>query len=248
MAQRGLLVVNKQVPKRSTETLSSSERRSLRPIERKAITLFETNHPLPLGVSVYRTENGHEVVRGKFLPFGAPPGIDCPHDLWVDDGALVDVRINSAGHQLKVAHARAVSAYAVPTDKGRQLHIEWHLPCRRARAGGHRFTTTSAPRNALKARKTPDPSARALNEVRVISRLDAERFAEIHGLRNNTESFHSWAKSTLGTGKDSGRAQRLDAGAQLLDHLCIMVLRNARTALHATFHTSGSGRLSPPRS
>ena len=73
------------------------------------------------------------------------------------------------------------------------------------------------------------------------SPLDKEAFhPQIHVF--TTSKLHTLAYGTLGTGKDSGRAQRLNPQApDYLDHLCIMVLRNARTALRATFHTSGSG-------
>lgn len=192
-----------------------------------AVRLYKANQPLPLGTSVYRKDKSHEVVHGRHYRYGQPLGVPCSHDLWVDDGALVDVRTESTKKQVKVARAEAI--HAIPFRDGGTWHLDitWSLPCEE-HGTPHVFQITwnpvkgrhSAPRKEVK---------RALRELSVLSREDGPRFHAVHGQRNHTESYNSWAKARLGTTAEGGRAMRLAIEAQMLDHICTGTLANALT-------------------
>ena len=73
------------------------------------------------------------------------------------------------------------------------------------------------------------PKVRA-KPARPVPRLDTERFPNIHGLRNITESINAWIKKHL---SPTGRAGHLHYENQVLDHLLICYLSNAGTARRA---------------
>lgn len=227
MANRRILVVNKNVARGSDP--HGSHPMPITVDEAKAAYL--RGDDLPLGTSVYETERGHDVVKGRFWRYGYLPDVTCRHDLWVDDGALFDVTTDPSGYRFKGTRAITVTSHAVnesiiPETPAWELHTTWDLPC--AQTGTtHRFTTVSAP-NA-KSRSTDHD--RALSELRPLPRIDADAFATVHGLRNITESYNAWVKARLGTTADGGRAMRLDARAQLFDHLCAAALANDLTWL-----------------
>ena len=195
--------------------------------DQDALRLFKENRPLPLGTSVYRKENGHEIVHGKHYRYGQPLGVPCSHDLWVDDGALVDVRTEPTKEQVKTGRAEAIRAMPFRHQGTWHLDITWSLPCE-DNGTPHVFQITwnpiegkrDAPRKEVK---------RALRELSVLSRADGPRFHAVHGQRNHTESYNSWAKARLGTTVEGGRAMRLAIEAQMLDHVCTGTLANALT-------------------
>ena len=193
----------------------------------EAIEKYLAGEPLPLGTSVYPTTKGHEMVRGVVHHYGPPcADIPCAHDLWVDDGALVDVvRDPVTGFQMKVSTAEAITSVPVRLENGYQLVTTWNLPCHNEDEDTtHTFTTVWTPE--------PEPNSetqKALAAMRPISRVD-ERFSNKHGLRNITESINMWIKSRLSRTR---RAGHLHVEDQRLDHLAVAHLSNAGTARRA---------------
>jgi len=195
--------------------------------DREAVRLYKANQPLPLGTSVYRKDKSHEVVHGRHYRYGQPLAVPCSHDLWVDDGALVDVRTESGKKQVKIARAEALTAIPFWDSGTWHLDITWSLPCQ-DHGSPHVFQIIwnplrgkhQAPRKEVK---------RALRELSVLSREDGPRFHAVHGQRNHTESYNSWSKARLGTTAEGGRAMRLAIEAQMLDHICTGTLANALT-------------------
>ena len=195
--------------------------------DQRALRLYLAHKPLPLGTSVYRKDKGHEIIHGKHYRYGQPLGVNCSHDLWVDDGALVDVRTDEHTTQVKVARAEAVNA--LPYQHGGTWHLDitWTLPCE-DNGTPHVFQITWNPIEG-KHEAPRQETKRALRELSVLSRADGPRFHAVHGQRNHTESYNSWAKARLGTTAEGGRAMRLAIEAQMLDHICTGTLANALT-------------------
>jgi hypothetical protein len=223
MSRHGVLVTNKN-------TARGADKPQITPLalsDPEAITVFEHNGGLPLGTSVYKTTKGHDVVKSRYVRFGQPSETHCPHDLWVDDGALVDVVVDNHGTHRKVTYATALGSRRVSRPHGYVLKTTWSLPCL-ATPNGHWIDTEWQPfdhqhHRALKGRD------RAIDLLRPFPRLDAERFKNHHGIRNASESWNQWFKSTLVRG-DQGRAGRLTVEGQALDHLCAALLSNSITA------------------
>ncbi|MFC5175644.1 hypothetical protein [Nocardioides taihuensis] len=228
MAERGILLVTKPVA-RSSKSVKSDGVTAPVLKRQRALDDFECGRPLPLGTSVFRTSGNKpaEVVRTSYFMYGTLTG-GCLHELWVDGGAIFDVALDSTTWWLvKVARATIVHAVPVTDAAGGPFVVqcEWRLPCSRAAGGGHLFNMAWV----------ADPSAhgrpkrgvdQALYDVRPFTRHDQELFKKVHGMRNHTESYHSWLKRTLG---DHGRAMRNDVSGQFLDHLCIGTLANTLT-------------------
>lgn len=223
MTRYGVLVVNKN---RARIETSQPHLRLLTAEEATAI--FDAGRALPLGTSVYRTRKGHDVVDSVVAHYGQPGSVDCPHDLWVDDGALWDVREHgTARHKYKIARAVALSATRVEGREGWELDTTWLLPCALA-PHGHIFTTLARPQS-IRAGRNQAERKRALGLLRPVARLDHATFGPTYGLRNITESLNSWFKKLLGTCGKGGRAMRQSVNAQALDHLCAMVVLNSVT-------------------
>ena len=228
-ARHGLMVINKAVAAPSTPARRQDKYIPLAITDRDAKDRFTSNpaRALPLGTSVYETTTGHDVVRGRIRQLGLRALDDCQHELWVDDGALVDV-IRNGPHLYKRASATVTRAFKVfdPRLEKWDFRIELRLPCSNASGGHHAFAHTWKPRQS----KTNQPRLQSvLRELHVLPRGDT-RFIDAHGNRNATESYNAWAKARLGTTALGGRGMRLDAGAQFLDHICLGVLANAITA------------------
>lgn len=221
--------------------------------QEEAVWRYKNDEELPLGTSVFPVTKGHAMVRTFVYPFGPVPGTSCPHELWVDGEALVDVRRDvrarpmpttgeaandplAAGDRdtsecqpVKVARAHARRATRHLHDDGLYgLTIEWSLPC--DVAGEHRFSTTSSPR-AQTGQATPDAAQMAVNAASPLPRAHSKRFGRGYGFRNISESFNSWYKSRLGTTAGSARAMRLRPEHQAIDHLCIGIIANSNTHL-----------------
>lgn len=194
--------------------------------------LHQSGQPLPLGVSVYPTTKGSDVIYSNYVPYGPIEGLDCSHDLWVDDGALVDVVTQVAGHRYKRARAVATSSTGEAVGDRWVVTTHWELPCPDAPNGRHEFTTEWRPR-LNKNQHLPGPAHVALSEIRVVPRLDPEQFSRVGGRRNVTESLNNWMKSRLGRGTNAGRAMRLTREGQRLDHLCLGLLANSITEFRA---------------
>lgn len=219
MARHRVLVINKQVAARKEAARLVSEQ--------EALERFRSGQPLPLGATVYRTTAGLDFVRSAFVALQTIPCSQGPdHGLWVDDGAVVEAE-HQTPHMLKVETATAAHANAHIAASGNyELETEWELPCRSS-GELHQFKTVWTPRADKRGHRSD--RHKALSAARVLPRGD-ERFRPTHGLRNQTESYNSWAKRCLGTGASPGRAMRLSARLQLLDFLATGTLANALTA------------------
>ena len=234
--KHGALVINKNVAREKVDAPKGSrgakKRSSTYPrlSKKQAVDLHTTGLPLPLGTSVYETAKGYEMVRGHVYHLGAiPADIACAHDLRVDDGALVDVSYDqAAGYEVKVAHATAITSTVEPVHGGHLLVTEWRLPCVNDPGIEHEFTTVWNATEPLEGRGGRRRAA--LAAARPVPRLDTERFPNIHGLRNITESINAWIKKHL---SPTGRAGHLHYENQVLDHLLICYLSNAGTARRA---------------
>lgn len=222
MADKRLMVITKPVA-RATTSRSSGNYTAPILTEEDARSLAEMGAPLPLGTSVYPRSSNRpaEVTRSRYYPYITITTGTCDHDLWVDDGALVEVEFDERQWRVKTGQATAVTS--VPLN-GREFTVNttWQLSCPHAPAGVHEFDTQWQPRPL---RPTRGPG-RAEYDLRPVARLDRDKFAEIHGLRNITESYNSWFKSRLGANK---RAMRLGIDAQFLDHICTGTLANTLT-------------------
>jgi len=224
--------------------------------DRDLADLYETGKPLPLGVSLYAatsasTVTGSRIVTGRgkvdlvrseptrygrythHVDSGAADGAGavegdggCTHDLWVDDGALHTVEMDPIlGCLVKTATATCLSS--TPHKNGRRWATTetWSIACPR---GDFEITTTWEPHGT---RYTPDdlrkkPALSPLNDLRPISRSQAQDFANIANHRNQAESFNQWFKTRL---PQPGRAASLTIEAQVLDYLGAACLRNALT-------------------
>ena len=222
ISERRLMIVTKPV-ERATNSLKSSGFTAPVVDAEEARRLHQEESPLPLGTCVYpRSVNKRpEVTRSSYYKYDTLTDGGCTHDLWVDDGALVDVIEARNGWLVKTQHASVLHARPQPGPRF-TLDYKFRLPCAQAPAGHHDFHRTWEPRAS---RPTKGP-ARAAYDLQPVPRLSPETFNAIHGLRNNTESFNAWFKATLGQHK---RAMRVDVDHQRIDHLCAAMLTNART-------------------
>lgn len=227
LRDHGLLVINKDVAARSKGHKGAPQVVS----QRTARTLYKDGL-LPVGTSVYpRTRGEAEVVMSKYIEFGPVPGAtNCQHHLFVDDGGLWETtKIDGTAGRWKVAQAKPIAARRLNRGTTWALETRWSLPCGRHERV-HEFTTVWDPQPSGPTSK----QSRAIAALRPVPRSLEERFAEVHGHRNSTESLHAWFKARMGTTARGGRATRLDGGAQLIQHLWACLLRNAITHYRVT--------------
>lgn len=210
--------------------------------------IFYSGAPQPLGISLYRStsastvtgarnqkhRNRMEIVRSMFRPLGTEthdgPAGPCTHRLYVDDGALHTVEADpDLGCLVKVATATCVSSTPRRlSNRSWGATDVWSMPCPN---GDFEITTEWEPQPN---RYTPDtpaadrktPENRALNDLRPVSRAQAQQFADIANHRNQAESYNQWYERSL---PHHGRAASLSADGQALDFLAAASLRNAIT-------------------
>lgn len=214
--------------------------------------IFDSGAPQPLGISLYRSTSAStvkgarnqrnrknmEIVRSMFRPLDPKdhngshitPDGPCTHRLYVDDGALHSVALDpDLGCLVKVATATCVSSTPRRRAAGTWGSTDvWSMPCPH---GDFEITIAWDPQ---KNRYTPDtpkdqrkpPKNMALNDLRPISRSQAQDFANIANQRNQSESFNQWYERSL---PHHGRAASLSADGQALDLLGAACLRNAIT-------------------
>lgn len=188
---------------------------------------------LPLGTSVYKTTKGHEVVAERVYELDpishAVDDTTCTHALYVDGGALYDVEAHPVhGHLVKIAKADCVGVRVDRTPTGHTAAYEWVLPCGQTQLT---HTTTWAPDGS---RYRPEDTHRhdrtkrqmAMTELRPISRADGDKFNDIHGRRNDSESYNAWAKRHT---HHHGRAASTTLDGQRLDFLMIAMFNNSIT-------------------
>ena len=227
MADARVMVVSKQ-PARKTTRATRDGYQTPGITDAEARRLFADEQPLPLGTSVYprNSDKPADVISSEFHRYRTLDEEGCRHDLWVDDGALFAVVPDGAGRLLKATRAVSTTAVPVPdTAHQREFTVPttWRLPCSDAPNGQHAFETVLTPADGRGGRPSRGPG-KALHDLRPIARADMERFGDIHGTRNITESYNAWFKNLLGKNK---RAMRLAPRAQLLDSLCAGTYANA---------------------
>ena len=222
MGERRLMILTKQVERASNSKKSDGFTAPVLAPE-EALRLHAQGTPLPLGTCVYPRSEPYrpDVTRSYYYSYETFVDGACRHDLWVDDGALVDVIQSEKGWLVKVQHASVLHARPLPGPTF-SLDYKFRLPCPQAAEGHHVFHRTWKPR-ASRPAKAP---GRAGYDLVPVPRLQQDLFDLIHGLRNNTESLNAWFKSSLGQHK---RAMRVEIEEQRIDHLCSAILANVIT-------------------
>lgn len=184
---------------------------------------------LPLGTSVYLNSH-HEVVPVKsqhkrFLTHRHNVGgEECAHELYVDDGALWDTRLER-GRLVKDQRLVPVHAETRPS-----RHTGWHelwstyqFVC--AYTGEVLTEEVSHVPSGRWYADDAAPRRTARHAMMLLARCDA-RWRKIYGLRNDCESWFAWLKMQL---LDDKRAASLDLNHQLLDVLYAGLITNAIT-------------------
>lgn len=238
----GAILVNKEYRdgSRGTTSLISDE---------EAKERYEKQQPLPVGMSVFPTTKGSEVIRSRNQRIGYHYDRDCRHMLWLDAGALHLVRDSEQARQqlrqtdsvgqgslvdrldltpVKIAPVLASTATRTHNGQNWTLHTTWEYPCPNNPNITHRLDYDHCP--AQPAHIRPGTLHHQLHRVRTIPRIDP-RFPAIHGRRNVTESIQNSLKRTIGTGIHDGRALRLDEAKQQFQHLAGSVLITAITEI-----------------
>ena len=214
-----------------------------------AVERFTQGLPLPLGVSVYETERGHDVTNSKFIKLGDLSQGSCSHELYVDDAALFAVSPDpSSRAKLKVSRAKAKREIREPAQQtpGSSAedwtddytnHVDWALPCPGHPEVVHTFSTVWRPFESrfFAQDENGNYTGSGLKDLRALSRSDQEMFLAILGFRNIAEALHAWLKARLGTTKNRGRATRIDQHQQLMHHFGLCLLANAITERSARF-------------
>lgn len=240
----GLITVNKNVQ----EPEERAAKKSMSIDADEAKRLFQQGQPLPLGTSVYPTSKGYEVVKSYHLKFRTHREGECCHEIHEDDGALyvvgtLTVRDQQGaveeppeGHLFDAsdqrlfkivrvsaqwAERRRTSGSLQPSTKqpSWQLHTNWSFQCPDHPDVTHQFETLWDPSKTEAGPRERGKGSDPFNRIRVLPR-DDPRFAPTHGRRNVTESVNNTIKRTLGTGKERGRAIRLDPHIQSFQVLC----------------------------
>ncbi|MDO8107207.1 hypothetical protein Q6348_08365 [Isoptericola sp. b441] len=225
LRDHGLLVINKDVARPGNKSGATKDDKSdaTRLVSADKAREMYYKGMLPVGISVYpRTGGRAEVVLSKHVEFGPVPGTDCWHDLHVDDGGLWDtIQIPDVPGLFKFRQVKPITSRRLNRGTAWALETRWRLECG-SHGRCHEFTTVWDPLEEAPQRKHD----KAIAALRPVPR-SLERFAEVHGDRNSTESLHAWFKARTGTTANRGRATRLDGDAQLIEHLWACLLRNA---------------------
>jgi hypothetical protein len=214
-----------------------------------AVERHAQGKPLPLGVSVYKTEKGHDVTNSKFIKLGDLSQGSCTHELYVDDAALFAVSFDSSSQaKLKVSRAKAKRETREPARETPEPtvenwtddytnHVEWDLPCPDHFGVVHKFSTVWRPfeQRFFAQDENGHYTGSGLKDLRPLSRSDQEIFLAIHGYRNIAEALHAWLKARLGTTKNRGRATRINQHQQLMHHVGLCFLANAITERSAEY-------------
>lgn len=190
----------------------------------------DPKHRDPIGQRTFHTKSGKAVQKPTEFSYLAPAthkrpdGTVCEHLLVADDTALWEWEFDAAtGENVKLTR-EPVERLAVsrPRDAAAYyLQLDYLIPCQHGDFA-HRIEL----RPALgKARRPNEPS----RLLRALPEAYAEAFHAIFDVRNDAEGANSSYNATLYI---QGRAQSLDAHAQLLDWLGWALLNNALTYVH----------------
>ncbi|WP_137160222.1 hypothetical protein [Blastococcus sp. CCUG 61487] len=211
----------------------SSDRARLRTAEYQrevSAVLADQKHRDPVGQRTYFTKTGKAVQKPTEYSYLAPArhkrsdGTVCEHQLVADDTALWEWEFDSAaGENVKLTRepVERLAASRLRDTAGYYLRLDYRMPCEHGDFS-HRIEL----RPALGAARRPNEPSRLL---RALPEAYAEAFHAIFDVRNDAEGANSAYNATLYI---QGRAQSLDAHAQLLDWLAWALLNNALTYVH----------------
>lgn len=170
--------------------------------------------------ALFVNDAGH---RARSYPLGIvthhPAGTACHHQLAAINGRVVELGLDETGDPVVLA-----SLERGPVKRSRRatglyyFNVGYQVPCRR-----EPFTTWLSPH------PTNDTDRTRPHNLRIIPEEDPD-FARLHGLRNDSENFHSNLKRTLIV----GRAMSLGWRRGLLDVYCYGLFSNALTEHRAT--------------
>jgi len=186
----------------------------------------------PVGQRTFLTPSGKAKQKATLVSWDyapathkLPDGTDCEHGLVADDQALWEWAIHPVtGEKVKTTREplQRVGAARPRDSNGRfYLQLDFRIPCEHGD-----FTHRVELRPELGNRRLRNRETRLL---RVLPEAYAEAFHAIFDVRNDTEGANSAYNATLHI---QGRAQSLDAHAQLLDWLAWALLNNALTYVH----------------
>jgi hypothetical protein len=142
------------------------------------------------------------------------PAGSCVHQLAAINGQVVDLGLDDAGDPVVLAVLERGPVKRSRRSSGRYyFNVGYHLACPRGR-----FTTWLSPHSTKTGDATRPHNLRIINE-------DDPDFARLHGLRNDSENFHSNLKRTLLVNRQMSLGWRRG----LIDIYCYALLNNALT-------------------
>lgn len=188
------------------------------------------DEPAP-GQVLFVNRSGH---RARSYPLGTtthtPNGIACHHQLAALNGQVVELGLDETGDPVVLATLERGAVKRSRRATGRYyFNVGYQVPCPR-----ERFTTWLSPH------PTDGSDPTRPHNLRIIPEEDPD-FARLHGLRNDSENFHSNLKRTLIV----GRAMSLGWRRGLLDVYCYGLLSNALTEHRAAETARARDALAP---
>jgi hypothetical protein len=194
--------------------------------------LGEDDYRDPVGQRTFLTPSGKAKQKATLHSYDFAPAVHtradgtvCEHGLVSDDAALWEWQFDVArGENVKTTREPLERvAAALPQDATGCFYVQmdYRIPCEHGD-----FTHRIELRPDLSGRRQRNRPTRLL---RVLPEAYAEAFHAIFDVRNDTEAANSSYNATLYI---QGRAQSLDAHAQLLDWLAWALLNNALTYVH----------------
>jgi hypothetical protein len=218
-----------------SEIKTAAERKRLRGAEyrRQVLTVLDDpNYRDPVGQRTYLTSSGKARQKATLHSYDFAPAVHtladgtvCEHPVVADDTALWEWRLDPAtGVNVKTTREPLERLSAIrPRDADGcfYLRLDYRIPCTHGS-----FTHRVELRPMLGGSRLRNKPTRLL---RALPEAYAEDFHAIFDVRNDTEGANSAYNATLFI---QGRAQSLDAHAQLLDWLAWALLNNALTYVH----------------
>lgn len=173
--------------------------------------------------------------RARSYPLGTvthtPGAVPCHHQLAAINGQVVELGLDETGDPVVVSRLERGPVKRSRRATGRYyFNVAYQVSCAR-----EPFTTWLSPH------PTDDSDPTRPHNLRIIPEEDPD-FARLHGLRNDSENFHSNLKRTLIV----GRAMSLGWRRGLLDVYCYGLLSNALTEYRATETERARDTLHPP--
>ncbi len=187
-------------------------------------------HRDPVGQRTHFSKTGKAVQKPTEYSYLAPAshkrrdGTVCEHQLVADDTALWEWEFDAAtGENVKLTREplERLAVSRLRDAAGYYLRLDYRIPCQHGDFA-HRIEL----RPTLGDARRPNEPSRLL---RALPEAYAEAFHAVFDVRNDAEGANSSYNATLYI---QGRAQSLDAHAQLLDWLAWALLNNALTYVH----------------